>query len=458
MAASAITNLLSSMDIHQFLKIYQMNGFTRNLNEDSEMWGYIKQLSEMDAMARSVKFLLIDELGYGAVQAVPADGSGAYPTAQRSGLVEPEALYKEWAWTVDVPRVLENKTGAELMQYAKPFATELDNKQIAFARLKCVEIQGDGSGTIGRISVTPTYAANRVTLTIDSTTAYAGKSFIRWFQDGDLVKIASDTGTARVGENSSGNYVTHWKVESVDDAAGTVSLSGYTASTGAITAVGVGTLASGDYVYRSGITPNDISSIAIDYAKLSNQMVGLESLTASDGRTVHGLTMSGALAGTRSDLNGAVIDSKHFQRILSKLKRKSGKSRFKYEKAFMADETYDSIVESRETDRRFHSIEDSDRGVKGVGYVHGKDRVEFVPDEFVHTQRIWLPPSGKEALCYIGKEAKQVKPNGNDPFHLSIASATSYGRSMQTFFEQAGVLVSKMPRAIGVIEDFTAAP
>ena len=125
-----------------------MNGITRNQSANTEMYGYINQLKEMDPLARSVKNLLIDELGYGAVQAMPADGSGQYPASQRSNLQEPQAVYKDWAWTVVVPRVLEGKTGSELMQYAKPLATELDNKQIAFARLKCIELQGDGTGVI----------------------------------------------------------------------------------------------------------------------------------------------------------------------------------------------------------------------------------------------------------------------------------------------------------------------
>lgn len=452
--ATAISNLLSNIDIYQFLKIYQMDGFTRNLSENSDMWGYLKQLSEMDAMARSVKYLLIDELGYGAVQALPADGSGTYPSAQRSGLQEPEALYKEWGWTVDVPRVLEGKTGPELMQYAKPLATELDNKQIAFARLKCIELQGDGSGSIGKLDGSASVSGGKITITIDSATGVAGQSFIRWFQEGDIVKIAAPDGTARLAANAGGNNVSEFKVDNIDEAAGTVRLAGYTASDNDLTITGAGTVADNDHVYRRGTTPNDISAIAIDYAKLSEVMVGLESILANDGRTVHGIAMENAIKGTRKDLSAAVLDSKHFQQLLSELKRKAGKGRYSYDAAFMADESYDSLVESRETDRRFHSIEDSDRGVKGIGYVHGRDKVEFIPDEFVHTQRIFVLPKGKDALCYIGKDAQQVKPNGNDPMHLSVSSS-GYGRNMETFFEQAGVLIAKHPRACGVIENFT---
>lgn len=472
MAFSA-TEALTDIDINQFLKIYQMNGFTRNLSENSDMWAFVKQLSEMDAQARSVKYLLIDELGYGAVQPMPADGSGTYPRAQRSGLVEPEAKYKEWAWTVDVPRVLENKTGTELMQYAKPLATELDNKQIAFARLKCVEMQGDGSGAIGKLEADATASAadDTVTFTVSHATAEAGRSFVRWFQEGDKFYFAANDGT--VHDSSSGTSITgdtevaYWKVTNIADDTRTITAQPYNSNDVLVditaTTINADDPSADDYCYRGetsagaatqGVTAQDLTAISTnDYSALTEAMAGLETLLANDGRKIHGLTMSGATKGTRKPLSNAVIDSKHFQQLLSELKRKAGKGRYKYDTAFMADETYDSLVESRETDRRFHDINDTDRGTKGIGYVHGRDRVEFSPDEFCHAQRIWVLPQGKDALCYIGKDAKQVAPNGNDPFHLSVSSS-GYGRNNQTFFEQSGVMIAKHPRACGVIEDF----
>ena len=475
----AATEALTDIDIYQFLKIYQMNGYTRNLSESSDMWSYVKQLSEMDATARSVKYLLIDELGYGAVQAMSSDGSGTYPSASRSSLQEPEAKYKEWAWTVDVPRVLEGKTGSDLMQYAKPLATELDNKQIAFARLKSIELQGDGSGAIGKLTAdcTPDTSDNTISFVVSAATADAGRSFVRWFNEGDEFYFCAAGGAATASNihDSAGSTsitgdteVGYWKVLNVAESTNTITA---TAWTTAGVAIGIDNVtvnaedpSSGDYCYRGrtvsgavtqGTTANDLDSISTNgYDTLSEVMAGLETLTANDGRKVHGINMTGAIKGTRKDLSANVLDSKHFQQLLSELKRKSGKGRYKYDAAFMADEAYDSIVESRETDRRFHSIEDSDRGTKGVGYVHGRDRVEFVPDEFCHAQRIWVLPNGKDALCYLGKDAKQVKPNGNDPMHLSVSS-DGYGRNMETFFEQSGVLISKHPRALGVIENFT---
>lgn len=453
---------IDDIDIHQFLKIYQMNGFTRNLSENSDMWSHFTKLKEMDPQARLLKYLLITELGYGAVQAMSADGSGAYPKARRSKPVEAEARYKEWSWSVDVPRVLENKTGSELMQYAKPLATELDSKQIAFARLKCIELQGDGTGVHGVVSGTP--APNdddNLVVVLNHESEYAGRSWIRWFQEGDLFKFNAPTGAERIaGGAATKNF---YKVVEVIEAENKVVFEVYEEDNPTPkTITGNGTIVSGDVIRRIGTkdistAEENISSISVDYESLSDVMVGLESLLAADGRKLHSLVRSGALKGTRRDLGGVAIDSKHFQQILSRLKVNAGKGRYSYNSAFMSDLTYDALVEARETDRRFHSIEDTDRGVKGIGYVHGKDRVEFMPDEFVHGQRIWILPEGKDALCYIGKDPQQVKPNGNDPFHLTQSSSGSgYGRDMQTFFEQTGVLLSKHPAACGVLENFTA--
>jgi hypothetical protein len=459
-------NQLENIDIHQFLKIYQMNGFTRNLSENSDMWSHFTKLKEMDPQARLLKYLLITELGYGAVQAMSADGSGAFPKARRSKPVEAEARYKEWAWTVDVPRVLENKTGSELMQYAKPLATELDNKQVAFARLKCIELQGDGTGIHGVVS-SVSYSGDSISIVIDSGSENAGRSWIRWFQEGDLFKIRNNLGAARKVEKLTGtsnaadvtpDYV---KVVEIDEAASKVVFEAYTDSDDKITglaAASADAIAASNVLQRIGTSGVDVSSpISAEYSTLSEVMVGLESLIAADGRLVHGLKREGALKGTERDLGGVAIDSKHFQQILSRLKVNAGKGRYKYPSAFMSDLTYDALVEARETDRRFHSIEDSDRGVKGIGYVHGKDRVEFMPDEFVHGQRIWILPEGKDALCYVGKDPQQVKPNGNDAFHLTTStSGSGYGRDMQTFFEQTGVLLAKHPAACGVLKNFTA--
>ena len=465
-------NQLENIDIHQFLKIYQMNGFTRNLSENSDMWSHFTKLKEMDPQARLLKYLLITELGYGAVQALSADGQGAYPKARRSKPVEAEARYKEWGWTVDVPRVLENKTGSELMQYAKPLATELDSKQIAFARLKCIELQGDGTGIHGVVS-SVSYSGDEISIVLDDSSANAGRSWVRWFQEGDLFKIRSNSGTDRdiagTVASAAGYYTPDYlKVVNIDESLSKVVFNAYTAADKQITSVGpdinegapdtLNAIAANDVLQRYGTSAVDVSSpITAEMSTLSEVMVGLEMLLAAGGELVHGVKREGALKGTRRDLGGVAIDSKHFQQILSRLKVNAGKGRYSYNSAFMSDLTYDALVEARETDRRFHSIEDTDRGVKGIGYVHGKDRVEFVPDEFVHGQRIWLLPTGKDALCYVGKDPQQVKPNGSDPFHLTkVDSGSGYGRDMQTFFEQTGVLLSKHPAACGVLENFTA--
>jgi hypothetical protein len=452
----AATGSIADIDLQTFLKIYQMNGFTRNLSENSDMWQHFSKLREMDPQAKQLKYLLITSLGYGAIQPVSADGSSSYPKARRTGSSEAAARYKEWAWTVDVPRQLEGKTGSELFQYAKPLAVELDNKQIGYARLKCIELQGDGTGVIGVAASAPTASGGSLTVTLDQTTSNGGRSYIRWWQEGDLVKPYSTAGAARTYDGSL--VADYYTIDSVDEAEGTAVITPYNSSDVALTADGSNTIVATDVFVRYGVTANDLTAISTnDYETISESMVGLESLLSDDGRKVHNVARTGNVAGTRRDLSGAVIDNTHFQAALSRAKMKGGKGRFKYSKAFMADPVYDTLVDAHDTDRRFHSITDTDKGVAGIGYVHGRDRLVFEPDEFVHPQRIWILPDGKGAMCYVGRDPTQVKPNGNDPLHLNTTSTGSgYGMNMQTFFEQTGVLLTKFAGPCICIENFSA--
>ena len=459
-----MVNSIENIDINQFLKLYQMNGFTRNLTIESEMWDNIKKYKVMDAKGRFLKFLLNDALGYAAVQALPADGTGSYPRGQRSSLKEASAHYKEWAWTVTVPRVILNKQGGLDFEYANSLAVELDNKQAAFARLKCIEMQGDGVGAIGVISAISVISsgpfAGSFLVTIDGSSANAGRSFIRWFQEKDHVKAASAAGVAHTTVATATNAA-YLSVANVDDSVNQVVLTPYSSADVQQTAVAAQfNLAVGDLLYRKGQALVDTTAItsSTEYETLNHTMVGLESLFADDGRLVHGINKSGNYRATVKGIGGKLLDNAHFQSALSTAKRRAGQQKYSYKKAFMADEAYDSLVSANETDRRFGEIEDIKRGFKTIGYKHRKDQIEFVPDEFVHRQRIWILPEGNSAIGFAGGMPMQVKPNGSDPMHLSISTdaqgQTQYGRENETFFEQQGVLITKHAAPIVVLKDF----
>lgn len=446
-----------------FLKVVQMSGFTRQLSESSEMWDKIGKFKAGDAHGKQLKYLLNDALGYAAVQALPADGSGIYPMGQKSSLKEAAATYKEWAYTVTVPRVVLNKEGGLDAQYAKTLAAELENKAIAMARLKCVEIQGDGSGAIGVINGAPSVVSGKLRVVISHTSANAGRSFIRWFQEGDHVKIHTTAGVTH-NTAATSTVAAYWQVGNINETTPSVDLTPYSAAGVALTAVAAQfDAATTDVIYRKDAATPDLTAAGIaagtvDMESLSHNMVGMESLFADDSRLVQGINKSGNYRATVSDLGGALLDNSHFQVGLSTAKRRGGR-KFSYKQAFMADEAYDSLVASNETDRRFGEVDDIKRGLKTIGYKHRKDQIEFASDEFVHVNRIWVLPEGKDILSFIGGMPTQVSANGGDKYRLSLgtnaAGQQGYGREDVTSFEQQGVLITKFAAPALVIKNFT---
>ena len=442
---------VGDIDIGKFLKIYSSNGVYNNLSQNSDMWKYFLKLKSRDPGGRQLKYLLRTGYGPSAVQSMSASLQGDYPTAQRSDLSEATAQYKDFGITVNIPRNLLNKTGNDLLQYADPLTEEMDAKMIVAGRIMSAQMQGDGTGVIGVLAATTLIDAvvtGQWTITLSTTSANAGRSHIGWFEEGDYIKFAAPGGTARTLTSAYG------KVVAIDEDADTVTFEGSN-----ITVTSIGALAAGDYCYRAGTTPADFTGIttAADYNGFSECMTGLESLTASDNRLVNGVNHTGIISGSIRDAGAAPIDSSDFQKAMSLCKRRAGRGRYKYKNAFMYDTVYDALVESRETDRRFQSVEDGKRGVKMLGYQHGADFIEFLPDEFVSKQRIWILPESKDVLEFHGKDFELVEVNAGQKFHLSTAaSGAGHARSQSAYLEGSAVVVVKHAAAIGVIKNFTA--
>lgn len=455
----ASRNTVSNLDLASFLKIYQSNGVYNNLATQSDLWKYFLKQRVRGAEGRSLKYLLRTSYGPAAVQSL-AISEGAYPAAQRSDLSEATAQYKDFGLTVSVPKSLVGKTGNDLVQYADPLTEELDAKAIAAARVMSAQMMGDGTGVIGVIEGTPTIntTTDVITIVLDTTNAAAGKSHIGWFMEGDKIKVYNTSGTQQSSDGT-GASTGYMKVVTVDPDTDTITCQEYTSADALITdATAVSTLSDGDYIYRFGTTANDYDGgeAVSDYGTASECLAGLESLAADDGRTVHGLTMSGVLSGSWKDCGGAAIDPAHFQSALSKAKRRAGKGRYKYSQAFMFDTVYDALVEANETDRRFQVGDPGNRGFKSLGYQHGKDFVEFVTDEFVPKKRCWILPEAKDVLEMHGKDFEIVEANPGQKFHLGVNGDGLNTRTLKSYMEGSAVVICKHPAAVIALENFTA--
>lgn len=446
---------VGSLDLGKLLKILQDGMVYNQLSTASEMWKHILQKKTKADDGREYRYEIMTAYGPSAVQFGAHSSSAMFPAGQKSTLVEAAAVYKDIDLTIEYDLTLEKRSGSNLLAYAKPLAHEMEAKGYAAARMLSGACLGDGSGAIGLISGTPSASGGNLSIVLDTTSSTNSRSHIGWFQVGDIIKVASSGATARLAAVSGGNYVSEMKVVSVDVENNTIVVSAETVSTGSdYTITGNGTVASGDYIYRRGITPNDLGAISTnDYNTLSEAFVGLDSLIANDGRKVNGVTMSGAAAGSRKDLNGALLNSKDFQSLMSLIKRNTG-GKYKYSKAFMHDQVLDAMVELANADKQFFNVVDFTTGARKIGHQHGKDFLEFVADEFIPKKRVIVLPDDKGCVEFIGRDFEQVKIGGQGEFLKGGSTAGRYAKQGQKFMSASGCLVSKHPASLGILEDF----
>jgi hypothetical protein len=448
----AVTQV-SSNALGTLLKIVSKGGVVNNLSEDAAVWQNIqKNHVSGDSKGRQLRYAIRTDFGSSAVGFLSTTG-GTYLSGDQGALSEGIAEWKDFGATIEVDRTVIEKALQDFDSYGKPLVEELDIKSIALSRILSASVYADGTGVVAQALDAGTVSGGNTVFNIDTTDTARG--FVGWLEEGDKLHAVQTDGTDREPSLSAGTY-NYYNVDSVDRDAGTVTLSAKS-STGTDLTVTATNLVAGDYLVRgtTSDTFQDLSSIGTtDYNTLSFAFTGLDSLTQDDGRVINNITLTGNPAGSRQDESGNPIDSQAFQKMMSKLMRRAGKGRYDYNQACMAWETYDALVESRETDRRFISHKDEKRGVEGLAYQHGRNAVMFDPDEFCPKKRIYLIPN-KGALQYHGTDFDFVAPNGNDKFHLRPSGGTNYDRVIQAFMEGSGALISVHNAALGCIHNFS---
>jgi len=292
------------------------------------------------------------------------------------------------------------------------------------------------------------------------STSNSARGHVGMFEYGDILVLKATAGGTSALDTNLGTEPAYWMVTAKDRSAGTVTLQGLNsslASAGTMSSISVQPTA-GDVFYRYGqpTIPN-LGSIS-DYGTATEVMAGLESLAAGDSRVVHGITMTGALSGSRTDAGANPIDVKYIQKAMDQVKVNVGQDRYSWKMMTMAPETQASLIESRETDRRFQTVEDNKRGVKVFAYVHGNDTLECYTSEYVPPKRLYILPetkAGEKVLEFHGSDFETVKAQGMGDFHLKPASSGGYVNTVVSYLQAIGVIVCKHPAAIAVVENFT---
>ncbi len=445
---------IGNLDLGAYLKIIFTNGAMVQVSKSQKEWELVSRMRDGNPNGRQRNFLFINSLGYAAAQSRNPNFSASFPVAHKASIAEHTALYKEFDVTVELEYNLWKAASLTPEKYAEPLAKEIELKSIVARRIMGTYLFGDGTGVFGTAaSVADTTGAGGSALV---TLNPAARGHVRWFQYGDYFLNYNADGTI---DNPTvvGTFYA-WRVKNVLPKTNQLVLEAVD-SAGNVLNLTASSIDATDVFYRVGqqVIPN--LSTVTDYGSASDVMPGLESLVSNDGRIVHGITMSGAASGTILDWNGAQIDVSALQEGLDEVDMRTGKGEFTYKMAVMAPETRAALIESRETDRRFNSVQDTLRGGKGFGYMHDEDTVLFTSSEFCPKQRIYVLPEGKQdgnkVISYFGTDFEPVSDPMGNKFHLKPSANGGHERNIISYMGTRGTLVCHRPAAVLQIKNFT---
>lgn len=453
-------NNIDNLNLGSLLQVVFSNGVRNQISVDFRDFEMIKRAKVGSSVARELRFMFQSTLGAAAIQYRDPGTSGrSFPSAQQVGINEYTAKFKEINATIELEYNLWDRARKSPEKYAEPLALEIDSKASAAKRRLAADLYGDGTGVVGTVASAAVTTVNSNQLIFTLSALNTARGHVGQFEFGDILLLKAAAGTASALDTSLATEPVYWKVVSKNRGSLQVTLQGLDtnlAVVATITAVSVQPTA-GDVFYRYGqpTIPN-LSSIT-DYGTATEVIAGLESLVASDGRVVHGITMSGSAAGSSYDAGANPIDVKHIQKVMSQVKVAVGQDRYRWKMMSMAPETLDSLIESRETDRRFVTMQDATRGTSKFMYQHQNDSLECWTSEYCSPKRIYILPETKAAekvLEFHGSDFETVKAQNMSDFHLK-PSSSGYLNTVVSYLQAIGVIICKHPASVAIISNFT---
>jgi hypothetical protein len=454
---------IDSLNLGKLLQIVFSDGVRNQISQDFRDWEYIYRNRIGNTAAREIRFSFQNSFGPGAIQyRNPGTSGRSFPNAQQISVSEHTAKFKEINATIELEYNLWDRARKSPEKYAEPLALEIMSKTSASKRRLSADLYGDGSGVMGQVDASATPAVlsgSNVVFQLEDASDSA-RGFVGFFEYGDILVLKDNDATASAIVTAP-STPTYWSVISKDRENNKVTLQGLDSNLAPIVLTSITTQPdAGDVFYRYGQpTFPDLTATGFDYGTLTEVFAGLESLAANDGRLVHGITMSGASAGSRQDAGNQPIDVKYIQKCLDNLKVAVGQDMYKWKMMAMAPEAHASLIESREDDRRFQTVDDNKRGIKYFAYVHGNDVVETYTSEYCPKKRLYILPeagsNGKKVLEYWGSDFETVKANDMSDFHLKPGPTGGHVNSVVSYLQGLCVLICKHPAAIGVLHNFT---
>lgn len=453
---------IDQLQLGTLLQIVFSNGVRNQISQDFRDFEMVKRAKVGSSVARELRFMFQTSFGPSAIQYRDPGTSGrAFPAARQASISENTAKFKEIDGTIELEYNLWNRARMSPEKYAEPLALEIDSKASAAKRRLAADLYGDGTGVIGTVASAAVTSPASDKLVFTLSTSNTARGHVGFFEYGDILQLVASDATASALDTNLATEPVYWIVIDKNRELGQVTLQGVTAalaSAGTMSSISVQPTA-GDVFYRYGQpTLPDLTASISDYGTVSEVMAGLESLAAADGRVVHGITMSGATGGSQIDAGANPIDVKYIQKAMDKVKVAVGQDRYRWKMLSMAPETQASLIESRETDRRFQTVEDNKRGIKFFAYVHGNDTLECYTTEYCLPKRIWILPEAKNSdkvLEFHGSDFQPVRGQGMEEFHLKPASAGGHLDVMVSYLQAIGVFICKHPAAVAQVNNFT---
>jgi hypothetical protein len=448
---------ITSQNLGTLLYIVFSEGVRSQLSQDYREFEYMKQQRVSDPNGREHRFQFQRSYGPAAIQYRNPNFTSAFPTAQQISISENTAVFKEINGTIEIEQNMWKRAMMSPAKYAEPLALEIQSKNIASKRRLAADFWGEGLGVVGTAStVTDTTGANGYA-TVVLNTSDTAKGFVGFFEFGDLLLAKTQAGAAQTAPTVTGTFYA-WRVKARTRKTDTVQLEAVDSS-GTVLALTASNIAATNVFYRVGQpTIPDLTASIADYGTATEVIPGLEALIRADGGVCHGITLSGASAGTVLDWSGNPIDVSAVQEGMDTVKVNVGQGVYNWKMLAMAPETHSSFIESRETDRRFQTVEDNKRGVKFFAYVHGNDVLECYTSEFCPKKRVYALPeakAGQKVLESHMTDFTSVSAKGGDEFMLKPASGGGHERRIVSYLEAYGTFLCKHPAAVLQIRNFT---
>ena len=466
--ASQITDM-TNVGLGQIAQILFSKGFSSQFNRTYRDYDNILMSwkQQQPTTEREYRYLLMTAMGVNAVQYQNQGVTNvAFPSGDLSTTQEVTALMKKLQVTVEIDRnVWERVKLAQYKYVDNPLAVEVMNKMDAAKRVQARALYGDGTGVIGVVGgANISVSGTGILIPLSTANTVVGGGNTNWFHKGEKIAFCDKDGAAHLAASAGGNNLAYAVVTSTDRKNRYVYATCYTSAGVLTTATGAGTVVAGDFIYP--VTVLDSSFVgpdrdtSIDYGTVSPVMCGLESLSQDDSRAVFGVTMAGALGGSRFDCGAAIFDSSAIEEAMNETEQNVGQGKYKYDQLVMPYNAYSALLEGKEADRRFNSVEDSVRGGRKFIYQYGDQALDCVKSYFCPFNRIYSvpkPASGEMgetgyAVEYRGTEFKDVTAGGQKEFLKH--NGTGYTNMLQSFLECYTVIVAKQPAAIACLHNF----